>query len=70
MIALEYASKISKIGGAGRIVEIDESWIRRRKNNKGRIKNQIWVFGAMERSTGRSNMKIIPNKNLKHLDKQ
>ncbi|KCZ81103.1 hypothetical protein H312_01469 [Anncaliia algerae PRA339] len=67
MISREYASRISKIGGAGRVVEIDESCIGRRKNNKGRVRNQICVFGAVEHSTGRFNMKIIPNRKFETL---
>lgn len=44
-----------QIGGAGSIVEIDESkWGHKRKYNRGRIVQEgTWVFGIIERGTGR-----------------
>lgn len=38
-----------KIGGEGRVVEIDEAIWRRRKYKRGRRKKQIWIFGGVER---------------------
>lgn len=42
-----------KFGGEDKIVEMDESCFRGRKNNKGRLLNQIWAFGFVERGSGR-----------------
>lgn len=39
------------IGGVGYNVEIDESIISKRKNNVGRLLNEIWVFGGVCRET-------------------
>ena len=38
-----------KIGGQGKVVEIDECCLYRRKYNVGRMLNQIWIFGGIER---------------------
>lgn len=37
----------TKIGGVGRIVEIDESMFTRRKNNTGRVLPPKWIFGGI-----------------------
>ena len=37
-----------KLGGPGKIVQIDECCLRRRKYKKGRGKKLIWLFGAVE----------------------
>ena len=37
-----------RLGGEGKTVQLDEAIIRKRKFNKGRKKEQIWVFGAVE----------------------
>ena len=43
------------IGGPGHIVEIDETHVRTRKYNRGRTsrsqREQIWVFGGIDRDT-------------------
>ncbi|KAH7819370.1 uncharacterized protein MONOS_9251 [Monocercomonoides exilis] len=45
-------SKQIHIGGKGKIVEIDEAVWRRRKCRRGRRKEQIWLFGGVERLDG------------------
>lgn len=42
-----------KIGGVGKIVEIDESKFGKRKFHKGRRVDGVWVFGGIERETKR-----------------
>jgi len=41
------------IGGPGKEVEIDESLFGKRKNHVGRVVEGQWVFGGVERGTGR-----------------
>ena len=38
-----------KIGGKGRVVEVDEALLHRRKYNRGRRKETGWVIGGIER---------------------
>ena len=45
-----------QIGGAGKIVEIDESKFGRRKYNRGRYQEGHWVFGGVERGTSKAFM--------------
>src|SRR5271154_2867997 len=39
------------IGGAGDIIEINESQIGRHKHHRGRLPNEVWVFGCMVRGS-------------------
>ena len=41
--------KVEKIGGFGQIIEIDQCQIGRRKYHRGRIPNEIWLFGGINR---------------------
>jgi hypothetical protein len=45
--------KPEKIGGVGKIVEIDESKFGKRKYHRGHRVEGQWVFGGYERGTGR-----------------
>lgn len=45
-------SKSQKIGGPGKIVEIDESKFGKRKYNRGHTVEGQWVFGGIERESG------------------
>jgi hypothetical protein len=42
-----------KLGGPGKIVEIDESKFGKRKFHKGRRVDGVWLFGGIERETKR-----------------
>ena len=54
--AIETASGTSqdlpKIGGVGKIVEIDETKIGKRKYQRGRFVDGTWIFGLIERDGG------------------
>jgi hypothetical protein len=61
MLAYVKASS-QKIGGPNKIVEIDESKFGRRKYNRGHpIKGQ-WVFGGVERESGRTFFVPVPDR--------
>ncbi|KAH7815518.1 putative ISXO2-like transposase domain [Monocercomonoides exilis] len=47
------------LGGSECIVEIDEAVLRKRKFKKGRDKQQIWIFGMVERKTDRNQGKCL-----------
>lgn len=52
-----------KIGGLGKIVEIDESVISKRKYHRGRIVKPVWLFGGIERGQeGKFFFEIVPNR--------
>lgn len=51
-VFIYWAARNSEIiGGEGKIVEIDEAKIGKRKYNKGRYLHGQWVFGGIERGT-------------------
>ncbi|XP_023216113.1 uncharacterized protein LOC111618774 [Centruroides sculpturatus] len=47
----DVSSQTEKLGGEGRVVEVDEAKIGRRKYNKGRIIEGQWIFGGIERES-------------------
>jgi len=51
------------IGGEGKIVEIDETLFSKRKFHKGRILNQIWIFGGICRDDNMIFLEQVPNRN-------
>ena len=53
--------------GVVRDVEIDESLFFKRKYNRGRIGNPLWVFGAIERNTGRCFFVPVENRSAETL---
>ena len=52
------------LGGPGRTVVIDESIFRgKRKYNRGRIlPRDPWIFGAIERESGKVAVFVVPNR--------
>ena len=51
------------IGGVGYNVEIDESIVSKRKNNVGRLLQEVWVFGGVCRETHERFVLMVPNRN-------
>ncbi|ETP35698.1 hypothetical protein F442_16217 [Phytophthora nicotianae P10297] len=55
-----------KIGGDGHIVEIDEtSLAKKRKYNRGKHYQEFWLFGGVERVTGRWFGRVVYDKRTK-----
>jgi transposase-like protein len=52
-------NKSEKIGGPGKIVEIDESKFGKRKYHRGRPVDGQWVFGGIERGSKRSFFAVV-----------
>ena len=55
------------IGGPGKIVEIDESKFGKRKYNRGRRVDGIWVFGGVERDSGNCFFETVPDRKAETL---
>ena len=47
-----------KLGGEGRVVEIDESKFGRQKYHRGRRVDGQWVFGGVERESKRCFLQV------------
>ena len=59
-----------KIGGNGKVVEIDESLVSKVKYNRGKglKKKQIWMFGLVEREmNGRCYIETVPDRKAETL---
>ena len=52
----------SVIGGEGKIVEIDESAFGARKYHRGRHRDTHWVFGGVERDSGKCFFAPVANR--------
>ena len=51
-MCVQWAEKNSrKLGGKGKVVEIDEAKFGKRKHNRGHIDKEKWVFGDLERDS-------------------
>lgn len=55
-------NQFQQLGGEGKSVEIDEAVIGRRKYNRGRIRQQQWVFGCIERGTSNIFIQCVDNR--------
>jgi len=51
-----------KLGGPNKIVEIDESKFGRRKYHRGHTVKGQWVFGGVERDSGRTFLVPVPDR--------
>ncbi|RWS21644.1 uncharacterized protein B4U80_11051 [Leptotrombidium deliense] len=51
-----------KLGGLGKVVEIDESKFGKRKYDKGHYVEGAWVFGGIERDSGEIFMEVVPDR--------
>ena len=60
----------SKLGDNGRVVEIEETLIaKKRKYNRGRVNDQQWLFGAIERNGGMAIIKTVDKRDSVTLDR-
>lgn len=56
-----------RLGGYGRTVEIDESKFGKRKFHRGHQVDGQWVFGGIERETGRVFLEVVPGRSAEIL---
>jgi transposase-like protein len=65
---LVYVQECSeKIGGPDKVVEIDESKLGQRKFNRGHPFKGQWVFGGVERHSGRTFFVPVPDRSAETL---
>ncbi|XP_064107422.1 uncharacterized protein LOC135216219 [Macrobrachium nipponense] len=62
---IEHSS--TPIGGPGKIVEIDEAKFGKRKYNRGRYIEGVWVFGGFERDSKKTFMVPVPDRSRETL---
>ena len=55
-----------KIGGEGKVVEVDETKIGKRKFNRGRLTDGHWIFGMVERDSGKLRLEVCPDNKRDH----
>jgi len=60
-------TKSEMIGGEGEVVEIDESKFGKRKYNRGHYVKGQWVFGGVERGTGRTFLVAVHDRSAETL---
>ena len=56
-----------KVGGPGKVIEIDETMFSKRKNHAGRKLNSQWIFGGIIREDNEIFLDPIPNRKAKTL---
>lgn len=67
-VFVDHSLKVSEVlGGPGCVVEIDEAKFGKRKYNRGRRVEGQWVFGGVERGTGKSFMVPVERRDSKTL---
>lgn len=56
--------KQEMIGGEDKVVEIDESLLAKRKYHRGRVIEQVWMFGGVERDSNSEKffIEIVPDR--------
>lgn len=59
MLVVWLLENSAKIGGIGRIVEVDESAFGKRKYNRGRLTKTRWVVGGIDRDSKKCFLKIV-----------
>ncbi|XP_055948314.1 uncharacterized protein LOC129981488 [Argiope bruennichi] len=59
---VEMIESSMKVGGSGVTVEVDESKFGKRKFNRGKRVEGKWVFGGVERETGKCFMKVVDDR--------
>ena len=67
LVSLEGCSE-KKIGGPNRTVEVDESRFGRREYHRGHPVQGLWVFGGVERGSGRLFLVSVPDRTADTLE--
>lgn len=62
-----FLNKKKKIGGQGKQIQIDETLVFKRKNNKGRVHKPLWVVGGICENTNNFFLAIVKNRSTKEI---
>jgi transposase-like protein len=60
-------SESEMIGGVGKVIEVDESKFGRRKYRRSRYVKGQWVFGGVERGSGRTFLETVNDRSAETL---
>lgn len=67
MVRMMSDDMCDKLGGPGKIVEIDESLFGKMKYGRGRPVNGKWVFGGVERGSSKCFFRVVPDRSKETL---
>ncbi|KAG0442619.1 hypothetical protein DMUE_0136 [Dictyocoela muelleri] len=66
---IAHNSTMNMLGGDKIVVEVDESLIASSKYGRGYFPDQTWIFGVVERESGKCYIQVVPDRKRATLEK-